>query len=64
LDLRHIKQILAAGTDVYGELMNLCVWAQLPQTRLMVTYPTRSRLTLEESALEFFMTLPRRIHEF
>jgi DNA modification methylase len=28
MDFRHIKQILAAGTDVYGELMNLCVWAK------------------------------------
>jgi DNA modification methylase len=28
MDFRHMKQILAAGTDVYGELMNLCVWAK------------------------------------
>jgi DNA modification methylase len=28
MDFRHIKQILAAATDVYGELMNLCVWAK------------------------------------
>jgi hypothetical protein len=31
MDFRHMKQILAAGTDVYGELMNLCVW---PRTTL------------------------------
>jgi len=28
MDFRHMKQILAAGTDVYGDLMNLCVWAK------------------------------------
>jgi ParB-like chromosome segregation protein Spo0J len=28
MDFRHIKQILAAATDIYGELMNLCVWAK------------------------------------
>jgi DNA modification methylase len=27
-DWRHMRQILAAGLDVYGELMNLCVWAK------------------------------------
>jgi DNA modification methylase len=28
MDFRHMRQILAAGTDVYGDLMNLCVWAK------------------------------------
>ncbi len=28
MDWRHMRQILAAGLDVYGELMNLCVWAK------------------------------------
>jgi DNA modification methylase len=28
MDWRHMTQILAAGLDVYGELMNLCVWAK------------------------------------
>ena len=28
MDFRHITQILAAGSSVYGELMNLCVWAK------------------------------------
>jgi DNA modification methylase len=28
MDWRHMKQILTAGLDVYGELMNLCVWAK------------------------------------
>jgi DNA modification methylase len=28
MDFRHMKQILSAGADVYGELMNLCVWAK------------------------------------
>jgi hypothetical protein len=28
MDWRHMRQILAAGLDVYGELMNLCIWAK------------------------------------
>ena len=28
MDWRHMRQILAAGMDVYDELMNLCVWAK------------------------------------
>jgi hypothetical protein len=28
MDFRHMKEILAAGADVYGDLMNLCVWAK------------------------------------
>jgi DNA modification methylase len=28
MDWRHMRQILAAGLEVYGELMNLCVWAK------------------------------------
>jgi DNA modification methylase len=28
MDWRHMNQILAAGQDVYGELMNLCIWAK------------------------------------
>jgi ParB-like chromosome segregation protein Spo0J len=28
MDWRGMRQILAAGLDVYGELMNLCVWAK------------------------------------
>ena len=28
MDWRHMNQILAAGLDVYGDLMNLCVWAK------------------------------------
>lgn len=28
MDWRHMTQILAAGAEVYGELMNLCVWAK------------------------------------
>lgn len=28
MDWRHMNQILAAGTQVYGELMNLCIWAK------------------------------------
>jgi hypothetical protein len=28
MDWRHMKQILAAGLEVYGEMMNLCVWAK------------------------------------
>lgn len=28
MDFRHMRHILAAGQDVYGELMNLCVWAK------------------------------------
>ena len=28
MDWRHMKQILTAGLDVYGEPMNLCVWAK------------------------------------
>jgi DNA modification methylase len=28
MDWRGMRQILAAGADVYGELMNLCVWAK------------------------------------
>jgi DNA modification methylase len=28
MDWRHMTQILAAGSSVYGELMNLCVWAR------------------------------------
>jgi hypothetical protein len=28
MDWRHMKQILAAGLEVHGEMMNLCVWAK------------------------------------
>lgn len=28
MDWRHVKEILAAGTDVYAEVKNLCVWAK------------------------------------
>jgi DNA modification methylase len=28
MDWRHMKQILAAGIEVHGEMMNLCVWAK------------------------------------
>lgn len=28
MDFRHMKEVLAAGADVYGELINLCVWAK------------------------------------
>ncbi len=28
MDWRHMKQILTAGLEVYGETMNLCVWAK------------------------------------
>ncbi|MGC1362863.1 MAG: DNA methyltransferase [Silvibacterium sp.] len=28
IDWRHMTQILAAGLDVYGEPMNLCIWAK------------------------------------
>jgi DNA modification methylase len=28
MDFRHMKEILAAGAELYGELMNLCVWAK------------------------------------
>jgi DNA modification methylase len=28
MDWRHMRQILAAGLNVYGELMNLCIWAK------------------------------------
>jgi len=28
MDFRHMTEILAAGSSVYGELMNLCVWAK------------------------------------
>jgi ParB-like nuclease domain/DNA methylase len=28
MDWRSMKQILAAGQEVYGEMMNLCVWAK------------------------------------
>jgi DNA modification methylase len=28
MDWRHMRQILAAGMEVYGEMMNLCVWAK------------------------------------
>jgi DNA modification methylase len=28
MDWRHMSQILEAGAGVYGELMNLCVWAK------------------------------------
>jgi DNA modification methylase len=28
MDWRHMRQILAAGVDVYGDVMNLCVWAK------------------------------------
>lgn len=28
MDFRHMREILAAGSNVYGELMNLCVWAK------------------------------------
>jgi DNA modification methylase len=28
MDWRHMGQILAAGLDVYGEPMNLCIWAK------------------------------------
>ena len=28
MDWRHMEQILAAGIDVYRELMNLCVWSK------------------------------------
>src|SRR5271154_6844783 len=28
MDFRHMNQILAAGLEVYGEMMNLCVWAK------------------------------------
>jgi DNA modification methylase len=28
MDWRHMKQILASGLEVYGEMMNLCVWAK------------------------------------
>ena len=27
-DWRHVGELLAAGTDIYGELKNLCVWAK------------------------------------
>jgi DNA modification methylase len=28
MDWRHMRNILAAGAEVYGELMNLCIWAK------------------------------------
>jgi DNA modification methylase len=28
MDWRHMRHILAAGLEAYGELMNLCVWAK------------------------------------
>jgi DNA modification methylase len=28
MDWRHMRQILAAGLEVYGELLNLCIWAK------------------------------------
>jgi DNA modification methylase len=28
MDFRHMKEVLAAGADVHGELINLCVWAK------------------------------------
>jgi len=28
MDWRHMKQILAAGQEVYWEMMNMCVWAK------------------------------------
>lgn len=28
MDWRHMRHILAAGLDIYGEPMNLCVWAK------------------------------------
>ena len=28
MDWRSMKRILAAGLEVYGEMMNLCVWAK------------------------------------
>jgi DNA modification methylase len=28
MDWRHAEQLLAAGRDVYGELINLCVWTK------------------------------------
>jgi len=28
IDWRHMRQMLAAGLDVYGEPMNLCIWAK------------------------------------
>jgi DNA modification methylase len=28
MDFRHMNQILGAGLEVYGEMMNLCVWAK------------------------------------
>jgi DNA modification methylase len=28
MDWRHVKELLAAGRDVYGEVKNLCVWVK------------------------------------
>jgi hypothetical protein len=28
MDWRHMTEILAAGTEVYTKLLNLCVWAK------------------------------------
>ena len=28
MDWRHLDELLAAGRDAYGELINLCIWTK------------------------------------
>ena len=48
MDWRHIGELLAAGRAVYGELLNMCVWAKTNAGHgLVLSQPARAGVRLQ-----------------
>jgi hypothetical protein len=52
MDWRHMGQLLAAGGQVYGELLNLCVWAKDNGGMVSLPLPARAHLRFPERQRE------------